>query len=59
MAHLVCLIMRPAFVAQQRYADCTYIMPLGGSSAQGALGYVSAAAEIASQATQEGIEFDA
>jgi len=35
-----------------------YIVPLGGSSAIGCLGYASAAAEILAQAHQSGLKFD-
>ncbi len=35
-----------------------YIVPMGGSNAVGALGYVAAALEIAGQAQAEGISFD-
>ncbi len=35
-----------------------YVVPLGGSSAVGTLGYVSAALEVAAQAAEEGVAFD-
>ena len=48
-----------ALLAELGGADAVYVMPAGGSSATGALGYVRCAVEILEQAAALGVDFGA